>query len=206
MDPALAERVLAQGDSVFQGEDVEISVFFADVRDFTSYASRTDARGTVARLNRLFEIAVPIIRLYGGHANKFIGDAVLAVFGTPVALSNHADHALAAAQDLQRAVDAEFGGSLRIGIGINTGRAIAGTIGGGGKLEFTVIGDTVNVASRIEALTKETGDPILLTQATLDGLTSAPRNLVDRGMFEVRGREQKLQLYGVSAATYSGVS
>lgn len=197
VDPALAARVLEQPDSVFEGEDVDVSVFFADIRDFTSYTSRVEARDAVARLNRLFEVAVPIIREHGGHANKYIGDAVLAVFGTPQPLVNHADRAVMAALEVQRALFEEFGESLRVGIGVNSGPAIAGTIGGGGKLEFTVIGDTVNVASRIEALTKEIGDPILMSQATVAALTREPSGLVDRGMFEVRGKDKKLHLHGL---------
>ena len=88
----------------------------------------------------------------------------------PEALTDHADHAVAAAQEIQQRVRKTFGPDLRIGIGINTGNVIAGTIGGGGKLEFTLIGDPVNVAARVEQLTKETGDSILLTQATVDAL------------------------------------
>ena len=194
VDPALAQRILDQGDSVFDGEEVEVTVFFADVRGFTTYAAARSAQEAVARLNELFALVVPIIRDNGGHANTYAGDGVLAVFGTPNPLEQHADCALRAAIEMQREVHATFGDELRIGIGINTGSVIAGTIGGGGKLEFTVIGDTVNVASRVEALTKETGDDILLTQATV-GVLVDPPPLIDRGEFEVRGKSERVQLY-----------
>jgi adenylate cyclase len=98
---------------------------------------------------------------------KFLGDGALAVFGAPNDLADHADAAVGAAVLIHRLVAERFGEELRIGIGINTGLVIAGTIGAAGKLEFTLIGDTVNVAARFEQLTKTTGDAILLTAAQL---------------------------------------
>ena len=136
---------------------------FVDIRDFTPFAEANTAEDTVARLNALFEIVVPAVVDAGGHVNKFLGDGALAVFGAPNDLADHADAAVSAAVLIHRMVAERFGGALRIGIGINTGVVIAGTIGGGGKLEFTLIGDTVNVAARVEQLTKTTGDAILLT-------------------------------------------
>ncbi|MEY2469860.1 MAG: adenylate cyclase, partial [Actinomycetota bacterium] len=197
VDPALAERILAQGDSVFGGEEVDVTVFFADVRGFTTFAAERSAQEAVARLNELFALVVPIIRDNGGHANTYAGDGVLAVFGTPNPLEKHADCAVAAAIEMQRAVHAAFGDELHIGIGVNTGTVIAGTIGGGGKLEFTVIGDAVNVASRVEELTKETGDDILLTQATVDALVAAPDGLTGVGEFPVRGKAGSVRLHAV---------
>ena len=98
---------------------------------------------------------------------------------------------------IHRLVAERFGGELRIGIGINTGMVIAGTIGGGSKLEFTLIGDTVNVAARVEQLTKTTGDTILLTQHTFDALTARPPGLVDRGPHAVKGKSAALQVFGL---------
>jgi adenylate cyclase len=168
VDPALAARLLEQGDDVFTGERREVTVMFIDIRDFTPYAETHTAEDTVARLNALFEIVVPAVVDAGGHVNKFLGDGALAVFGAPNDLADHADAALSAALAIHHRVAERFGGELRIGIGINTGVVIAGTIGGGGKLEFTLIGDTVNVAARVEQLTKNTGDAILLTDQTVD--------------------------------------
>jgi adenylate cyclase len=87
---------------------------------------------------------------------------------------------------------------LRIGIGINTGAVIAGTIGGGSKLEFTLIGDTVNVAARVEQLTKTTGDAILLTQHTVEALASRPLGLADRGIHAVKGKSAAVQVFGLT--------
>ena len=140
---------------------------------------------------------MPAVVDAGGHVNKFLGDGALAVFGAPNDLADHADAAVAAAVVIHRLVAERFGGALRIGIGINTGLVIAGTIGGGGKLEFTLIGDTVNVAARVEQLTKTTGDAILLTHHTVDALVARPHGLVDRESHELKGKSAAVQVYAL---------
>lgn len=200
VDPVLASRLLEQGDDVFTGERREVTVMFVDIRDFTPFAEANSAEDTVARLNTLFEIVVPAVVQAGGHVNKFLGDGALAVFGAPNDLADHADAALDAAALILRLVAERFDGALRIGIGINTGVVIAGTIGGGGKLEFTLIGDTVNVAARVEQLTKTTGDAILLTQQSVDALTSAPIGLADRGFHALKGKSAAVQVFGLDPA------
>jgi len=197
VDPALAARLLDQGDDVFTGERREVTVMFIDIRDFTPYAEAHSAEDTVARLNDLFEIVVPAVVEAGGHVNKFLGDGALAVFGAPNDLPDHADAALKTAVVIDRLVAERFGQELRIGIGINTGVVIAGTIGGGGKLEFTLIGDTVNVAARVEQLTKTTGDTILLTQQSVDALVSRPAGLLDRGSHALKGKSAPVRTYSL---------
>ncbi|MGV0660807.1 adenylate/guanylate cyclase domain-containing protein [Mycolicibacterium pulveris] len=199
VDPALAARLLEQGDDVFTGERREVTVMFIDVRDFTSFAEANPAEDVVARLNTLFEIVVPAVVEAGGHVNKFLGDGALAVFGAPNDLADHADAALTAAELIHRRLTEQFGGELRIGIGINTGPVIAGTIGAAGKLEFTLIGDTVNVAARVEQLTKTTGDTILLTDQTLDALAQRPPGLVDRGLYGLKGKSAELRVFTTPA-------
>jgi adenylate cyclase len=197
VDPALAARLLEQGDDVFTGERREVTVMFVDVRDFTPYAEANTAEDTVARLNALFEIVVPAVVDAGGHVNKFLGDGALAVFGAPNDLTDHADAAVRAAVLIQRLVAERFGGELRIGIGINTGVVIAGTIGGGSKLEFTLIGDTVNVAARVEQLTKTTGDAILVTEQTIEALACGLTGLTDRGSHALKGKSASVQVFGL---------
>lgn len=197
VDPHLAERLLEQDDGLFEGELAEVTVMFVDVRDFTAYSETVAPDQVVALLNQLFSIVVPILLAHHGHANKFLGDGVLAVFGVPEQRKDHADLAVAAATKIQAAVTQEFGGDVRIGIGIHTGEAIAGTIGGGGKLEFTLIGDTVDAASRIEQLTKETGYPTLLTQDTAHRLSHAP-DLATLGRHQLRGRKEPIELLGLT--------
>ncbi|OBF53044.1 cyclase [Mycobacterium sp. 852002-53434_SCH5985345] len=201
VDPALAARLLEQGDDMFTGERREVSVMFVDIRDFTPFAETHTAEDTVARLNALFEIVVPAVVDAGGHVNKFLGDGALAVFGAPNDLAEHADAAVGAAVLIHRRVAARFGGTLRIGIGINTGTVIAGTIGGGGKLEFTLIGDTVNVAARVEQLTKTTGDAILLTRQCVDALSSRPPALIDRGSHALKGKSAPVQVFSLQQET-----
>jgi class 3 adenylate cyclase len=198
VDPALAARLLEQGDDIFTGERRDVTVMFVDIRDFTPFAEANTAEDTVSRLNALFGIVVPAVVDAGGHVNKFLGDGALAVFGAPNELADHADAAVGAAVRIQRLVAERFGGTLRIGIGINTGVVIAGTIGGGGKLEFTLIGDTVNVAARVEQLTKTTGDTILLTQYTVDALVSPPPGLTDRGAQALKGKSALVNLFGLA--------
>lgn len=197
VDPALAQRLLEQGDELFRGERREVTVLFADIRDFTPFAEAHTAEETVAHLNALFEIIVPVIAAHGGHTNKFLGDGAMAVFGAPETLDSHADRASAAAQDVVRQVWSRFDGRVRLGIGLHTGSVIAGSIGGGGKLEFTLIGDTVNVASRVEQLTKRTGDRILLTQQTVESLTKRPDGLMDRGAHELKGKSDAVTVYAL---------
>ncbi|MUL65753.1 adenylate/guanylate cyclase domain-containing protein [Mycobacterium sp. CBMA 234] len=197
VDPGLAARLLEQGDDVFAGERREVTVMFIDVRDFTPFAESSTAEDTVARLNALFEIVVPAVVDAGGHVNKFLGDGALAIFGAPDDLAAHADATVSAAVLVQRLVGERFNGELRIGIGINTGVVIAGTIGAAGKLEFTLIGDAVNVAARVEQLTKTTGDAILLTQQCVDALVSRPPGLTDRGLHVLKGKSASVRVFGL---------
>lgn len=200
VDPELAERLLGQRDALFEGEEAEVSIFFVDVRNFTAFSERSGARATMVRLDELFGLTIPAVRKHGGHVNGFRGDGLLAVFGAPGPMRDHADRAVAAACEIERAVCERFAGEVRIGIGINTGSVVAGTVGGGGRLEFTLIGDAVNVASRVEQLTKETGDTILLTQATADALGGRSRgSLIERGPHLVKGRTQPLTVYTLIA-------
>ena len=144
---------------------------------------------------------MPAVVDAGGHVNKLLGDGALAVFGAPNDLADHADAAVSAAVLIHRLVAERFGGELRIGIGINTGVVIAGTMGGGSKLEFTLIGDAVNVAARVEQLTKTTGDAILLTHQTVDALPSRTLQLTDRGAHALKGKSAPVQIFGLDPRT-----
>jgi adenylate cyclase len=197
VDPGLAKRILESGSSIFDGQDLTVTVMFADVRDFTSYAEEVPPAVAVQLLNRLFDALVPVLHEHGGHANHYLGDGLLAVFGAPSPLASHADAAVAAAAEIQRTVVREFGSSLKLGIGINTGPVIAGTVGGGGRHEFTVIGDTVNVAARVEQLTKNTGDAILLTDATRACLSAPRPRTVGRGSFDLKGKSSAVVVHAL---------
>src|SRR4051812_44642997 len=195
VSPDVAERVMAEGE-LLEGEDVEVTILFVDIRDFTPFAERSSARETVAYLNDFFGLVVPVLERHRGHASKFIGDGVMGVFGAPERLRDHAAHAFAAALELAAAVEKRYEGSLRVGIGLNSGPVSVGSVGGGGRLEFTVIGDAVNVAARVENLTRSTGDTILLTEATRCLLDDDAR-LEPRGEAPLKGKTDPVPVYAV---------
>jgi class 3 adenylate cyclase len=195
LDPSVADRLLSEGQ-VLRGEAVDASVLFCDIVGFTTRAERMRPDEVVAELNEFFELVIPVIETYGGHTNKLLGDGFMAVFGAPIPLTDHADRAVAAACDIQEKLWTTYAGDIRAGVGINSGTAVVGTTGGGRKLDYTVIGDTVNVASRVEALTRTTGDTILLTEATKDALLRSA-SLDPRGSVAIRGREELTPLYSV---------
>jgi adenylate cyclase len=194
VDPALAERVLREGSDL-EGEEVEVSVLCLDIRDFTAFAERSEPREVVATLNEFWELVVPVLLQHGGHANKFIGDGLLGVFGAPNLLEDHADRAVSAALELTALLRDRYEGALGAGIGINSGSVIAGTVGGGGRVEFTVIGDAVNTASRVETATRETGDQILITDSTRALLTPGRFPLQPRGVVELKGKREQVRLW-----------
>jgi class 3 adenylate cyclase len=199
VDPELAERVLQEGTDL-EGEEVEVSVMFMDIRDFTSYAERASAREVVGRLNDLYEHVVPVITRHGGHANKFIGDGLLADFGAPERLADHATSAVAAALEIADTVRERYGGDLRVGLGINSGTVMSGTIGGGGRLDFTVIGDAVNTAARVEAATRDTDDDVLITEATRALLSDDLNDWEDRPAIPLKGKSDRVRLFGPASS------
>jgi class 3 adenylate cyclase len=194
VDPDVAERVLDEGE-LLEGQDREVTVMFVDVRDFTPFAERSSARETVTFLNDFFEAVVPVVMRCGGHANKFLGDGLLCVFGAPERRGDHADCGLDCARAIAAEVERQFGGRIRIGIGLNSGPVVVGSVGGGGRLEFSVIGDPVNVAARVEAATRETSDTILLTEATRCLLERTDGALEPRGEIELKGKSEPVPLY-----------
>jgi adenylate cyclase len=197
VDPEVAERVLEEGE-LLEGQEREVTVMFVDLRDFTARAESSSARETVGFLNEFFDVVVPCVVEHGGHTNKFLGDGVLAVFGAPERLSDHADRAVRAAQSIATAVGERFGGEVSIGVGISSGPVVVGSVGGGGRLEFAVIGDPVNVAARVEAITRETGDVVLLSQATRALLKMRESGVEARGEAELRGIAEPVPLYRVA--------
>jgi class 3 adenylate cyclase len=194
VDPELADRVLAEG-AVLEGEEVEVSVLFLDIRRFTAFAERATPREVVAELNAFFDLVVPVLVEHGGHANKFVGDGLLGVVGAPDRRDDHADCAVRAALAIAEAVREAYGERLRIGIGVNSGPVVAGTVGGGGRLEFTVIGDPVNTAARVEELTRRTGDDVLVTEATRRLLVDPPCAFAPRGEVALKGKSERVQVH-----------
>src|SRR5262245_45016959 len=195
LDHGVAEQILRGDGSPMAAAEAEATIVFVDIREFTSLTQDLDPREAVSTLNHFFEVAVPVITSHGGHVNKFIGDGILAVFGLGANRRRHADRALEAAQALVERVMREFGGALEIGVGIHTGTVIAGNVGGGGRLDFTVIGDVVNTASRIEGATRYTGDTILISDAVRTRLEAVELEAIERPAVPIKGKRQKLRLF-----------
>ncbi len=203
VDREVAEHILREGTNL-AGEEIEVTMLFLDIRDFTGYAERAEATEVVATLNRLWERVVPLIHGHGGHVDKFIGDGLLAVFGAPRRQADHADRALEAALEIDRAARDEFAGELEIGVGINSGTVVAGNVGGAGRLEFSVIGDAVNVAARVEAATRRTGDAILLSEQTRGVLGRSDVEIEERPEVPLKGKRETVRLYAASAKQTRG--
>jgi len=192
LDKSVAEYILSEGFSE-EGEEVEVSILFCDVRDFTSFAAKADAKDVVMRLNALFAVVVPIVNRHGGHVDKFVGDGLLAMFGAPEPFPDHADRAVHAACEMASVVNADDEPGFRIGVGVNTGRVVAGSIGGAGRLNFSVIGDAVNVASRVEAATRDLDEDVLITEATARQLPD-DIEVTECGEHELKGLPEPLVL------------
>jgi adenylate cyclase len=165
-----------------------VTVAFADIRGFTSFADRSTAREALDYLNEFFETIVPIVGVRGGEVNKLLGDGLLAVFRGP----DHAADALAATEDMVAAVTGRF----RLGVGVNSGLVLIGTMGGGRLTELGVVGDPVNVAARVQDATRDLSEPVLFTEATRCLLEGPSAELVDpRGVLSLRGRREPVPVY-----------
>jgi adenylate cyclase len=175
VSPEVAREALEHGARL-GGKQVDCTVLFSDIRAFTSLSEQLDPTVLIDLLNRYMVVMVEVIIENGGIVNQFGGDSLLAVFGTPLNPSEeHAACAVRAAQGMQRALVAfneaqrtRHSPTLQIGIGLATGPVIAGNVGGRERIEYTVIGDTVNLASRLQDKTKELDADILLSQQTFD--------------------------------------
>ncbi len=203
LDSEVAEYILSD-EFDEEGIELEVSVLFTDVRDFTGFAADAEAKEVVAALNRLFEVVVPVIARHGGHVDKFEGDGLLAVFGAPAPFRDHAQRATRAALEICHRVNEESeAGDLRVGVGVNTGRVVAGAVGGGGRLNFSVIGDSVNIAARAESATRELDRDVLITSATAESLGPGLET-ESVGSHRLKGVADRVELFSVQSALRSG--
>jgi adenylate cyclase len=178
--------------------DALVSVLFADIRDFTAFAHRATARQAVALLNDFYGVVVPLIVEHGGRPQHFLGDGVLAVFGADEALPDHADRAVAAAAAIPSAAAAVLGSRCEVSVGVNSGLVLVGTIGAGDHVELGVIGDPVNVAARVEAATRDTGDSVLVTEATRCLLEHEHAGLEPRGRIILKGKPNPIEVHALA--------
>jgi len=189
------------------GQSMHITVLFSDIRNFTTITEQLSAHETVEFLNVYFERVINVIRAEGGRIDKFIGDAVMAEFGVPYPFADHPARALRAAAGMRQAAE-EFKVWMRsrfpdrnlpefaVGIGIHTGNAVVGNLGSSKRMEFTAIGDTVNVASRLEGETKTMSCVIVASAETV----RAAGDMVVTGRHDtlhVKGRTEAVEVYEI---------
>ncbi len=171
---------------------------FVDFRSFTADARSRSPQDVVDRLDAAFAVLVEILDRHGGIVNKFLGDGFLALFGAPFEAPEAAHHAVAAAREMLLAMDRineADSWPLRIGIGIHFGDVVAGNIGSPRRKEYTVIGDTVNFASRLESLNKQFGSQLLISATVRDALGDDGRDAVSLGEVAIRGYDRPMTVW-----------
>lgn len=183
------------------------TVMFTDLRGFTAFSEVRPPELVIETLNKYFDETSDSILEHGGTLVAYRGDGFLAVFGAPIEVEDHADRALATARDIVEVRlprfnswlrDEGVGQEIRLGVGLNSGPFMSGNVGSPRRLEYTVHGDTVNTASRIEGMTKTVGSPILVAHSTREALLRPPDDLRFLGDFEVRGRTSPVALWTLS--------
>jgi adenylate cyclase len=197
VSPQVVERLMAEGTGT-NSEIRRVAVMFVDFRSFTAGASTRTPQEVVDRLDRAFAVLVDILDRHGGIVNKFLGDGFLALFGAPFEAHDAAHHAVAAAREMLEAnacANEATSWPLRIGIGIHVGEVVAGNIGSPRRKEYTVIGDTVNFAARLEALNKDFNSQFLISAAVHDALGEDCKDAKSLGEVPVRGYDRPMTVW-----------
>jgi class 3 adenylate cyclase len=204
LTPEVSDEILRGGVET-EGAPFDASVLFADIRGFTAQAEKMEPQEVVRFLNGYFELMIEVVLKHGGIIDKFLGDGLLAVFGVPVPRDDHAERAVNAALAMHRSLGAlnrrrEGAPPIDIGIGIHSGTVIAGNLGSEKKLEYTVIGDTVNLASRIEGLNKRFSTALIISETAYARLPAPERvgGWQHIPAVAVRGRREPVDLYALS--------
>jgi adenylate cyclase len=184
------------------------TVMFTDIREFTAFAEKAEPNRVIDLLNEYFGEMIDAIFEQAGTLVGYRGDGLLAVFGAPIPLDDHADRALAAAREMVGARLPRFnrrvreripGNGFEMGIGLNSGPFMSGNVGSARRLEYAVHGDTVNTASRVEGLTKGARQSLLLAESTRQALLRPPGDLVYVGEFDIRGKQSTIRLWTLAA-------
>jgi adenylate cyclase len=202
MTPGVADRVMALGeDALMVGERKDVTILFSDIRGYTTLTESLEASKVVDLLNQYFETMVEAVFNYEGTLDKFIGDALMAVFGAPLPVENHAWMAVQSALDMRRRLKEfndrrylELQPQIHVGIGISSGEVVSGNIGSQKRMDYTVIGDGVNLSSRLESVTKEYGCDIILSEYTYQHC----RDKVwvrELDTIRVKGKHQAVKIY-----------
>jgi len=201
MDPGLADQLLAGGEDALGGRAVEATVLFSDVRSFTTITEKLGPQGTVALLNEYFTIMVECISREGGMLDKFIGDAIMAGFGVPMPHDDDEDRAVRAGISMIRELwdwnkvrVARGEDPVDMGLGLNTDNVVTGNIGSPKRMDYTMIGDGVNLAARLESACKQYKAHILLSEFTVGKLKGTYR-IRDIDKVVVKGKTKPVEIY-----------
>jgi adenylate cyclase len=207
-EPVVDEVLARSGGELRLGAERMVgTVMFTDLRSFTTFAERTDADVVIDVLNRYLGDMGEAVLDHGGTLVSYMGDGIMAAFGAPIPTDDHAERAVAAAREMVRERLPAFNdwlvaegicGGFRMGVGLNSGPLMSGNVGSERRLEYTVIGDTVNTASRIEVLTKDVQFPVLVADETRAAMREAPDDLIYVDEFEIRGRQTRSKLWGLT--------
>jgi adenylate cyclase len=203
MDPGIADQMVANGAEMLGGKNVLATVLFSDIRSFTTITEQLGAQGTVTLLNEYFTMMVDCIQREEGMLDKFIGDAIMAAFGIPVAHEDDADRAVRTAIAMMtelhawnRARASEGKPPVEIGIGLNTDQVVSGNIGSKKRMDYTIIGDGVNLAARLESACKQYGARILISEFTYRALRGTYR-IREVDIVVVKGKTKPVSIYEV---------
>ena len=203
IDPSIADQLLANKSDIFEGQNVHATVLFSDIRGFTTLTEQLGPQGTVHLLNEYFEIMVDCISKEGGILDKFIGDAIMAGFGIPQSLGDNEDRGLRAALAMIQSLESwntlrESDGKLpvHIGIGLNSDNIVSGNIGSKKRMDFTMIGDGVNLAARLESACKQYSAKILISEFTKARLKGTYR-MREIDLVVVKGKTVPIAVYEV---------
>lgn len=203
---SVVDKMLASGKMPkFGGEKRELSILFSDIRGFTTYCEKHPPEFIVQRLNEYLTEMVEIVFRQQGTLDKFIGDAVMALYGAPHYYAEHAEKAcvtacemMAALRDIQKRWAADTRDFFQVGIGINTGTVVVGNLGSAQKFEYTVIGDEVNLASRLEGTNKQYGTAIIISESTYAQVKKRARAR-ELDLVKVKGKQQPVKIYELLA-------
>lgn len=203
MDPLIAESLMKEGANALGGQESEATVLFSDIRSFTTLTESLGAQGTVNLLNTYFTLMVDCLQREGGMLDKFIGDAVMAIFGLPISTGDDPDKAVRTAIAMLKELEGlnlqrreEGLAAISIGIGLHTDVVVSGNIGSPKRMNYTVIGDGVNLAARLESACKQYGAKLLISEATRSRLRGTYR-LREADMVVVKGKTEPVVIYEV---------
>ena len=200
VNPTVVRQLLERGGLEGTGQTREVTLLFSDIRGFTTLSENHAPQEVVELLNRYFTLQVAVVFRHGGTLDKFIGDAIMAVWGAPLEDPDHAEHAVRCALEMAETLETfksglgSLGADFDVGIGIHSGPAVVGLIGSDQRREYTSIGDTVNLASRIEGLTKDAKRRILVSRETMERCGKG-FDFVSCGSYKVKGRAQEVELF-----------